>query len=243
MSQLNLNHIFKNRILSTLKTEDLELMLPHLQPVTLKQHDVICEVGEIFKYIYFMEEGVASVLKRMEDGSSVEVGMVGFEGITPIAALLGDKISDQHIVIQLPGHAFKIDVASCKIAFEKNERFRRSVLNFINAFLNFGAQTAACNRLHSVEKRLIRWLLVSSDRFQSNVLPLTQEYLAAMLGVRRVGVTESAGGLQRSGLIHYTRGNITILDRPELEQIACECYGTDREQFSQLLSLNYTIVR
>ena len=229
---------FKNRILSTLPLSDMIIICPHLHPVDLKQHQVLYDIGEDFESIYFIEQGVASILTTMEDGSSVEAGMVGFEGLTPIAGLLGDKASEQHTVIQLPGHAFKMNVVTCKAIFDENINFRQVVLRFTNSILRLSGQTAACNRLHSLEQRLVRWLLMSSDRLESDILPYTQEYLSIMLGVRRAGVTEAAGELQRSGLIRYHHGHVTITDRTGIEKAACECYCVDQARFKNLFSKN-----
>jgi CRP-like cAMP-binding protein len=230
---------FQNRVLAALPRKDLEsLLLPHLKIVDIKQKQVIYDIGDPFDAVYFIEKGVASVLTMMEDGASIEVGMIGFEGIMPIAALLGEKKSEQHIVMQLPGSAAKISLDHCMAAFEKSSDFRRKILYFTNSFINLSAQTAACNRLHSVEQRLARWLLMSSDRFQSMTLPLTQEYISNMLGVRRVGVTETAGELQRLGLIRYQHGNITIVDQAGLKKVACECYSSDHERFLRRMNVN-----
>ena len=227
--------IFKNRLLANLSAEDRALLIPHIQLIDLKQRDILYNVGDKYNYVYFIESCVASVLTMMEDGSSIEVGMTGFEGMTPIAAMLDGVNSQQHIVVQLPGKAFKISTVNCKSAFEKSASIRTAMLKFANLFLNLSAQTAACNRLHSVEQRLARWLLLSSDRFQSDILPLTQEYISSMLGVRRVGITEAAGEFQRAGLIRYNHGTITILNRQKLEKIACECYCLDYERFKILI--------
>ncbi|MDB5478577.1 MAG: transcriptional regulator, Crp/Fnr family, partial [Alphaproteobacteria bacterium] len=221
---------FKNRILAALPNEDLQLLLPHLQQVELKKKQVLCDIGQTFDFVYFIEQGVTSFLTTMKDGASIEVGMIGYEGATPLSPLFGEQSSQHHIVTQLPGRAAKIEVRHCMAAFEKSPALRQGVLYFTNSFLNQGAQTAACIRLHSVEQRLARWLLMSGDRFQSATLPLTQEFLSIMLGVRRAGVSEAASEIQRSGLITYTHGQITICDREGLEKMACECYGNDRKR-------------
>ena len=226
----------KNRLLAKLSPEDLALLLPHMQRVEIEQRTVLYDIGMPLDHIYFMEQGIASVITIMENGASIEVGMVGLEGMISVSAMLSEKISRQHIVVQLPGVALKITVANCKAAFEKSPGIRTAILRFTSAFFNLNAQTAACNRLHSVEQRFSRWLLMSADRFQSNKLPLTQDYIATMLGVRRPGVSETAGELQRSGLIAYYHGKIEIIDREGLEQAACECYANDRERFDELIS-------
>jgi CRP-like cAMP-binding protein len=225
----------RNRLLSALSPADFAELSQELQPVALPKKQVIYEVGETLDQIYFIEEGLASVLTMMEDGASSEVGMVGPEGLIGVSALLGGKASAQHIVIQLPGTAYRIAAGACKAVFENNARVRAVLLRFVEDILNLSAQTAACNRLHQVEQRAARWLLMSSDRSDSNVLRLTQEFLAAMLGVRRSGISEAAAELQRSGLIRYRRGEITIVDRDGLEGIACECYDLDRRRVERLL--------
>ena len=225
----------KNRLLAELPPEDFERLIEHLEPVTLPKKRVIYEVGAPLEHIYFIEEGVASVLTMMEDGASSEVGMVGPEGLIGVSALLGGQTSAQHVVMQLPGAAHHISAARCKALFDESPTIRAVLLRFIEDLLNLSSQTAACNRLHSVEQRTARWLLMASDRLGSHILPLTQEFLAAMLGVRRSGVSEAAGELQRSGLIRYRRGLITIVDREGLEKTACECYDLDRRRIDRLL--------
>jgi CRP-like cAMP-binding protein len=220
----------KNRLLASLPPDDLAQLIEHLEPVTLPKKRVIYEVGAPLDHIYFIEDGVASVLTMMEDGASSEVGMVGREGLIGVSALLGGRASAQHVVMQLPGAAHHISAARCKAVFEENLAIRAVLLRFIEDLLNLSSQTAACNRLHLVEQRTARWLLMASDRLGGDVLPLTQEFLAAMLGVRRSGVSEAAGELQRSGLIRYRRGEITIIDRKGLEKTACECYALDRQR-------------
>jgi CRP-like cAMP-binding protein len=225
----------KNRLLAGLPTEDLAQLIQHLEPVTLPKRQVLYEVGESLEHIYFIDEGLASVLTMMEDGTSSEVSMVGPEGLIGVSALLGGKLSAQHVVMQLPGRGHQIAASRCKSVFDQSPRVRSVLLRFIEDLLNLSSQTAGCNRLHSVEHRSARWLLMASDRIDSNVLLLTQEFLAAMLGVRRSGVSETASELQRSGLIRYRRGEITITDRAGLEEIACECYALDKQRLERLL--------
>jgi len=224
----------KNRLLAELPPEAREELTEHCDAVRLPKKQILYEVGAPIDHIYFIEEGIASVLTMMEDGSSSEVGMVGPEGLIGVSALLGGSTSVQHVVVQLPGTAQLISAAHCKKVFERNPGVRAVLLRFIEDLLNLSAQTAACNRLHSVEQRTARWLLMAADRVGSSVLPLTQEFLAAMLGVRRSGVSEAAGELQRSGLLRYRRGEITIIDRPGLEKTACECYALDRQRVDRL---------
>jgi CRP-like cAMP-binding protein len=226
----------KNRLLAGLPADDLAQLIGHLQPVDLPKKRVIYEVGAPLDHIYFIENGVASVLTMMEDGATSEVGMVGREGMIGVSALLGGRASAQHIVMQLPGTAHHISAPRCKAVFDQSPGVRSVLLRFIEDVLNLSSQTAACNRLHSVEQRTARWLLMASDRLDSHFLPLTQEFLAAMLGVRRSGVSEAAGELQRSGLLRYRRGQITIIDREGLEKTACECYHLDHQRMGHPLS-------
>jgi CRP-like cAMP-binding protein len=225
----------KNRLLASLPPEGMSELIEHLEPVTLPKKQILYEVGAPLDHIYFLDEGLASVLTMMEDGASSEVGMVGPEGLIGVSALLGGQLSAQHVVMQLPGRGHHIKAKHCKRVFEESPRIRAVVLRFIEDLLNLSSQTAGCNRLHSVEQRSARWLLMASDRAGSNILPLTQEFLAAMLGVRRSGVSEAMSELQRSGLIRYRRGEITIVDRAGLEKTACECYSLDKERVERLL--------
>ena len=229
------NTVFKNRILNLLPQSELEMLLPHLEPVELEQRKMLYDIGQKCEYIYFIEHGISSILSTMENGTSIEVGMVGFEGLTPIGMLFGEETSEHQNIIQLPGNGYRISLLHCRSVFEKATIFRKIVLKFANSLYNLGTQTAACNRLQSTEQRFSRWLLMSQDRFESDILPLTQEYISAMLGVRRAGITEAAGELQRSSLIHYNRGLIRIIDRAGLEKYACECYVTDYERFITLI--------
>jgi CRP-like cAMP-binding protein len=161
--------------------------------------------------------------------------MIGIEGIVGVSALLGAGTSSQHVIVQIPGSALRMDAASCKAAFDLRSSVRATVLRFIDAFLILVAQTAACNRLHSARQRCARWLLMASDRIESDTMAITHEFLSFMLGVRRTGVTAIARELQRSRLIEYRHGRIRILDRHGLQAVACECYGIDHEALRRLL--------
>lgn len=215
--------------------EDLQRFFSDLDPVSLSLRQVLHEAGAPLEHVYFLGQGVASVLTNMADGSTIEVGMIGMEGMVGVPALLGGETSVQRIIVQVPGTALRMHAALCKAAFDQSEAVRRVTLRFAEAMLNLSAQTAACNRLHSIEQRCARWLLMAFDRTQSETIPITHEFLASMLGVRRAGVTNTAGELQRSGLIRYQRGQLTLVDRDGLEASACECYRIDHERLSQLL--------
>ncbi len=174
---------------------------------------------------------MTSVLTIMTNGSTIEVGMVGTEGMIGVPALLGDGPS-QHVIVQIPGKALWMSLAQCKRAFDESSGVRTVFLGFAGALLRLSSQTAACNRLHSIEQRCARWLLMAHDRVGTDRMPMTHEFLSSMLGVRRAGVTTAAGELQRSGLISYRQGEITIRDRDGLEALACECFSIDHAQLN-----------
>ena len=226
---------YKNKLLNAFANENSSMPFNQMTAIELVQGDVLYQIGAPLDWIYFPTDGVASVLMMMSDGSSIEVGMIGFEGLVAAQALFAEDVSQQHIIVQLPGYAYKIRASVLRHAFENDPVVRKTILRFVDAFMNLTTQTAACNRLHSVEQRCARWLLMSSDRTQLDVLPLTQEYLSTMIGVRRSGVTEVAGELQRAGLISYSPGKIKLIDREGLIRTACECYRADRERFDQLV--------
>ena len=224
----------KNRLLAALPATELRQFFSELRPVSLSQRQVLYEPGMPLAHVYFVEEGVVSILTRMADGSTIEVGMIGTEGAVGTAALLGGDVSSQQAIVQGSGSALRINAAECKAAFDQSPTVRAVIMRFIDALLNLSAQTAACNRLHTIEQRCARWLLMAHDRLQTDLMPMTHEFLASMLGVRRAGVTETAGELQRSGLIHYHHGRLTIIDREGLEATACECYRIDHDLLMRL---------
>jgi CRP-like cAMP-binding protein len=215
-----------NRLLSALPAEDFARFFSRLEPLTLSLRQIIQDATQPIDRVYFIEEGVASVLTLMTDGSSIEVGMIGNEGMVGVSALLGGGPSQQ-IIVQIPGKALWMSLAQCKRAFDESPAVRAVMLGFAGALLRLSSQTAACNRLHSIEQRCARWLLMAHDRVRTDRMPMTHEFLATMLGVRRAGVTTAAGELQRSGLISYRQGEVTIRDRDGLEALACECFGID----------------
>ena len=229
------NHAsFRNRLLAAVP-QDMASVFSNLHPVSLSLRQILYEVGAPLEHVYFIEDGIVSILTIMGDGSTIEVGMIGREGVVGVSALLGSEVSAQHFVVQVPGTALKMNAALCKRAFDQSEAVRSIMLRYADATVNLSAQTAACNRLHSIEQRCARWLLMAHDRLQSDIMPMTHEFLSSMLGVRRAGVTETAGELQRSGLIRYHRGQITIVDREGLEMAACECYRIDHDRLQRLL--------
>ena len=229
------SHTTNNRLLSALPSEDFDQLWPDLHRVSWSTHQTLYEVGAPIEHVYFCEQGIASIVAIMADGSASEVGMIGIEGIVGASALLGAKVSSQHVIVQLPGSALRMDAALCKAAFDLRPGVRTTMLRFIDSFLALIAQTAACNRLHSARQRCARWLLMASDRIESDTIAITHEFLSFMLGIRRTGVTAIARELRRSGLIEYRHGRIRILDRHGLQAVACECYRIDHEALRRLL--------
>lgn len=222
---------YRNRILSALPPAALDHLDPQLQRVSLPLRQMLHEAGAAIEHIYFIEEGLASVLTIMADGGGVEVRMLGREGIIGIPDVLGAEVAPQQVVVQVPGNALRMSAAFFRTEFDRMEALRHVVLRLVGGALAMTSQNAACNRLHSVEQRCARWLLEASNRIGSPTMPMTQEFLSSLLGVRRPGVTATASHFQRSGLIRYRRGQLTIMDRQGLEARACECYLVDHQQF------------
>lgn len=220
-----------NRILAALPPDDFHRFFSRLEPLTLSLRQVLQDATQPIEHIYFVEEGVSSVLTIMANGSTIEVGMIGTEGMVGVSALLGDGPAPR-VIVQIPGRALWMPVAQCKRAFDESATVRSVMLGFAGTMLRLSSQTAACNRLHSIEQRCARWLLMAHDRIKTDQMPMTHEFLASMLGVRRAGVTTTAGELQQSGLISYRQGHITIRDREGLEALTCECFGIDHAQLN-----------
>ena len=224
---------YKNRILAALPRKEVSRLSPHLSRVTLKVRDELLD-GSTNRYGYFLEDGLASVVVLMEDGATVEVGVIGREGVVGLPLLLGAEKMPGQTYIQIPADCLRIDALRLKDEFERPGELRRHLQKYLLANLVQSAQNAACNRLHTIAERLARWLLTCHDRVASDRMPLTQEFLAAMLGTPRTTVTLAAGSLHQAGLIDYSRGQVTIKNRPELEHAACECYRIVRAEFDRL---------
>jgi CRP-like cAMP-binding protein len=223
-----MTEIKSNRLLDSLPEDFRSSLLARMEVVDLPIRTSIYEAGVEPKYAHFMTSGITSVVTFMEDGNGVEVGLIGYEGLVEAFHLLGPAPVPNTAFIQVAGSALRIPFADLKTDFLSHEPIRSSVLKMVQSQGLILSQLAACNRLHEVEERLARWLLMVADRVNSNAFYLTQEFLAEMIGAQRSTVTLAAGSLQRSGLIAYKRGNIQILDRAELETAACECYGVVR---------------
>jgi len=223
-------HQMHNEILLSLPPNECDLVFPKLDFLEMKTHTVMSEVGEPITHCYFVNSGLASVLNVMRDGKSVEVGLSGKEGFVGLPLVVGLRSSSNRVVTQVAGTAFRISAANLKEVLPKCPQLERKLNRYSHALAMQATQVAACNRLHEVEERLARWLLMSQDRLGGDDVPLTQEFLAHMLGTRRASVTVAAGILQKAGLITYTRGAVRIVDRGTLENAACECYETMTNQ-------------
>ena len=229
-----------NHLLAALPEPEYRKLLPGLELVQLDLGQTIHESGGKLNHVYFPTTAIVSLLYVMENGASAEIAVVGNDGIVGIALFMGGETMPNRAVVQSAGEAYRLSGALLKEEFTRTGGRREGVLpplllRYTLALLTQMAQTAVCNRHHTVDQQLCRWLLLSLDRLPSNELHMTQELIANMLGVRREGVTEAAGRLQRAGLIDYSRGRITVLDRPGLEARVCECYEVVRKEFARLL--------
>ncbi|MCW2239132.1 Crp/Fnr family transcriptional regulator [Azospirillum canadense] len=226
----------RNFILSSLSSAEEALIRPHLEPASLPHKMTFYRADEPITMVWFIERGCASVINVLPDGDAVEVGTIGNEGLVGTPVLLeADRIPCQ-CDMQIPGDGWRMSAQALRTALRRSDTLRTKLLRFAQAHFNQVAQTAACNSLHSIEERCARWLSMSRDRAGDD-FPLTHEYLAIMLGVRRSGVTVTANLLQNAGLIRHTRGHITITDPVGLEEAACDCYRIVRDEFRRLLPL------
>jgi CRP-like cAMP-binding protein len=225
-----------NRLLAAIPIREYDRLLAAFEVVTLTYGDVLYEPGERMRHVYFPSDCLVSLLTVVDDRRALEVGLVGREGMVGARLALGIAVSSTRALVQGTGTALRISAARFLRELQRGPALRRAVLLFTDALMNQVAQTAACNRFHVVEARLARWLLMSRERLPSSQFYLTHQFLADMLGVRRVGVTVAAGELQRRGLIRYQRGTITILNQPGLEAASCSCYGHVRLPISNSIS-------
>lgn len=227
---------FENRILAALPRKEYERLLNYLESVRLPQGKILYNAGETIRHAYFLRGGMASLLSVTEDGSSIEVGMVSNEGVVGIPAILRVNTSPYQVVVQIPTNALRLRSEVFMAEFNRGGLFQDLLLRYLHTLLTQLSQSAACNRFHSVQERLCRWLLISRDRTQAEALPLTQEFISQMIGCPRTSVTAIAGALQEAGLIRYSRGNVRILDPHGLEASSCECYRIVKEEISHFLA-------
>ena len=226
----------QNHLVAALPRADFERLASHLELVEMPLGEVLYESGGRLQHVYFPTTSIVSLLYVMEDGASAEIAVVGHEGILGISLFMGGETTPSRAVVQSAGHGYRMKSQLLKQEFSRGGIMLQLLLRYTQALITQMAQTAVCNRHHSVDQQLCRWLLLSLDRLSSNELTMTQELIANMLGVRREGVTEAAGNLRRAGVIRYSRGRITVLDRRRLEQAVCECYGVVKKEFDRLLS-------
>lgn len=228
-------------LLSTLPQDCYGRLRPSLEPVNLSLAEVIYEPHERPAYVHFPTTAVISVLYTMQNGSTAEIGLVGNDGLIGISLFLGGDTGPRRAVVQIAGHAYRMPAAVLQEEFARGGPFQKMLLRYTCALISQISQTAVCNRLHSVEQRLCRWLLLMQDRTNSDELPLTQEFISSMLGDRRETITIAAGRLQSAGVIHYVRGHISILDRQGLEAHSCECYRIVKAELAQLFGTGKSV--
>jgi CRP-like cAMP-binding protein len=216
----------KNTILAALTGSEFDLLVSKLDPIQLKLNEVLYLPGERIKHVYFLTDGIISLLTILEDGTTIEAAVVGSEGMIGLSVIMGVEKATNEALVQAEGLALRMQADDLRAAFSKESALRDSLMNYIHLLLTMLSQNAACNRMHTVEERLARWLLLTHDRVGKNDFVFTQEFMSHMLGVRRAGVSVAANTLRRAGLIDYQRGEITVLNRPGLEDASCECYRT-----------------
>ena len=224
----------RNDLLRLLPKDIQDRIFPKLREVELPLGKEIYAAGQKVQYCYFPADSIISLLYVRLDGHSAEISVVGREGIVGIAVFMGGDSTPSRAVVQSGGTAYRLPAADLKTEFKDAPAMRMLMLRYTQALITQMAQTAVCNRHHTIDQQLARWLLLSMDRLPTNELTMTQELIANMLGVRREGVTEAAGKLQKQGVIHYQRGRITVLDRPRLEELSCECYAVVKEETDRL---------
>ena len=225
----------QNHLLSAMSPAGRERLYPQLELVEMPLGKVLYESGDLLRHVYFPTDSIVSLLYMMEDGASAEIAVVGNEGLIGIALFMGGETTTNRAIVQSAGSAYRLAGQRLKDEFHRNGQMQILLLRYTQALITQMAQTAVCNRHHSVDQQLCRWLLLSIDRLSSNHLIMTQELIANMLGVRREGVTEAAGKLQKLGVIEYRRGKITVLNRPKMEQLCCECYEVVKKETDRLL--------
>ena len=225
----------KNHLLAALPDAEWQRWLPQLEPIEMPLGQVLYESGSTLSYVYFPTTSIVSLLYLLENGASAEIAVVGNEGIVGVSLFMGGESTPSRAVVQSAGQGFRLNARIMKEEFNRAGPVLHLLLRYTQALITQMSQTAVCNRHHTLDQQLCRWLLLSLDRLQGDDLVMTQELIANMLGVRREGVTEAAGHLQAAGLIRYVRGHITVLDRPGLEKRTCECYAVVKKECDRLL--------
>ncbi len=226
----------QNRLLAALPADQFEHVVGHLQLVEMPLGMSVYESGISQEYVYFPTDCIVSLLYVMEDGASAEIAVVGMEGVVGVSVFMGGETMTNRAVVQSAGFAYRLRSKVLREEFKLGQVLQYLLLRYTQGLITQMCQTAVCNRHHTLDQQLCRWLLLSLDRLSGNELTMTQELIANMLGVRREGVTEAAGNLQKAGLIRYARGQITVLDRPGLEARVCECYQVVKTETDRLMS-------
>lgn len=226
----------QNHLLAALPAEIFERLSPNLELITMPLGEVLYESGGQLQHVYFPTTSIVSLHYIMENGASSEIAGVGNEGVLGISLFMGGNTTPSLATVQTAGHGYRLKVRLMMEEFDRAGPMMRLMLRYTQALITQMSQTAVCNRHHTVEQQLCRWLMLTLDRLPSNEMTMTQELIASMLGVRREGITEAAGDLQRAGLISYRRGHITVIDRTGLESHSCECYNVVKKEFHRLLS-------
>jgi len=227
-----------NKLLAALSADVRGRLYPKLEPVVLPLGKVLYESGIALRHVYFPVDAIVSLLYVMKNGASAEIAVVGHEGMIGLALFMGGHSTTSRAIVQSAGTGFRMLGEHFREEFERHGDLLHVALRYTQALITQMAQTAVCNRHHTVDQQLCRWLLLSLDRLPTNELQMTQELIANMLGVRREGVTEAAGRLQRQGVIAYHRGHITVIDRPRLEALSCECYAVVKKETDRLFPLD-----
>ena len=225
----------QNHLLNALPTDVQQRLFPHLDLVEMPLGKVLYESGDVMRYVYFPTDCIVSLLYVMENGASAEISVVGYDGMVGVSLFMGGDSTTSRAIVQSAGFAYRILGQRMKDEFNHNGEFMHLLLHYAQSLMTQMAQTAVCNRHHSIDQQLCRWLLLSLDRLKGNHLVMTQELIANMLGVRREGVTEAAGRLHKMGVIDYSRGHITVTNRPKLEELSCECYAVVKAETDRLL--------
>ena len=225
----------ENRLLAALPATEYQRLIPHLEFVELPRRHVLYESGELLSHVYFVNEGMVSLISIMENGEIVEVGLVAKEGMVGMPVCWGGNTTTITAMVQIPGNAMRMKAEVLKTEFNRGGSLQSLLLLYTQALYTQVSQSAACNRLHTLEERLARWLLTVGDRIQSDTFELTQEFISHMLGTRRSGVTVAANTLSQAGMIRYTRGKITIVAQENLKSTTCECYGVVKDEYARLL--------
>lgn len=235
MTRVDPSSMPNNYLLRRLPPKEYRRLLPHLEVVPLKFKQILYQARSVIDYVYFPTSGVASTLAIMANGDAIEVANIGNEGFVGLNTLVGADITPNEVIVQVEGAALRMEAGALREAVGRDGPLRRSLMLYNTAFLTQVSYSVACNGLHPIRQRCCRWLLMTHDRVEANEMPLTHEFLAIMLGVRRPSVSEVLHPLQAEGLLRYTRGKITVLDRAGLEAAACECYQSVKDEFHRLL--------